>query len=73
MRVYARRKSTASLCATGLLHDLDYERYLDLETEHPRAGEWEERGYPQEVIDAVAGADFLGVRETLMAKTLYAV
>ena len=32
-------------------------------------------GYPQEVIDAVAGhADFMGVpRETRMAKTLYAV
>ena len=40
-----------------------------------RCKELEERGYPQEVIDAVAGhADFLGVpRETQMAKTLYAV
>ncbi|MFL5921871.1 MAG: HAD family hydrolase, partial [Gaiellaceae bacterium] len=49
----------------------------DLETGHPRFAlkELEERGYPQEVIDAVAGhADFLGVpRETLMAKVLYAV
>ena len=37
--------------------------------------ELEERGYPQDVIDAVAGhADFLEVpRETQMAKTLYAV
>src|SRR5215217_5880927 len=37
--------------------------------------ELESRGYPQEVIDAVAGhADFMGVpRETRMAKTLYAV
>ena len=34
-----------------------------------------DRGYPQDVIDAVAGhADFMGVpRETRMAKTLYAV
>ena len=63
--------------ATGILHDLDYERYPDLETGHPRYAikELEERGYPQEVIDAVAGhADFMGVpRETRMAKTLYAV
>src|SRR3954451_24706788 len=63
--------------ATGILHDLDYERYPDLETGHPRFAlkELEEREYPQEVIDAVAGhADFLGVpRETLMAKVLYAV
>lgn len=63
--------------ATGLLHDLDYERYPDLESGHPRHAikELDERGYPQEVIDAVAGhADFMGVpRETRMAKTLYAV
>jgi putative nucleotidyltransferase with HDIG domain len=63
--------------ATGILHDLDYERYPDLETGHPRYAlkELEARGYPQELIDAVAGhAEFLGVpRETRMAKTLYAV
>src|SRR3954447_1720645 len=63
--------------ATGILHDLDYERYPDLETGHPRYAlkELSERGYPQELIDAVAGhADFLGVpRETRLAKTLYAV
>jgi putative nucleotidyltransferase with HDIG domain len=63
--------------ATGILHDLDYERYPDLETGHPRYAlkELEERGYPQELIDAVAGhADFLEVpRETRLAKTLYAV
>jgi putative nucleotidyltransferase with HDIG domain len=62
---------------TGLVHDLDYERYPDLETGHPRHAlkELEERGYPQEVIDAVAGhAEFLGVpRETPLAKTLFAV
>src|SRR3954469_10489927 len=62
---------------TGILHDLDYERYPDLEIGHPRYAlkELEERGYPQELIDAVAGhADFLGVpRETRLAKTLYAV
>jgi putative nucleotidyltransferase with HDIG domain len=63
--------------ATGILHDLDYERYPDLETGHPRYAlkELEERGYPQEVIDAVAGhAERMGVpRETRLAKTLYAV
>jgi putative nucleotidyltransferase with HDIG domain len=63
--------------ATGILHDLDYEKYPDLETGHPRYAlkELERLGYPQEVIDAVAGhATFLNVpRETLMAKTLFAV
>ena len=63
--------------ATGILHDLDYEKYPDLETGHPRYAlrELEERGYPAELIDAVAGhAPYLGVpRETQLAKTLYAV
>jgi putative nucleotidyltransferase with HDIG domain len=62
---------------TGLLHDLDYERYPDLDTGHPRKALelFEEKGYPQELIDAVAGhATFLGVpRETRMARTLFAV
>jgi putative nucleotidyltransferase with HDIG domain len=79
MRAYARRygEDEELWAVTGLVHDLDYERYPDLETGHPRhaLSELEQRGYPQEVIDAVAGhADFLGVpRETLMAKALYAV
>src|SRR4051794_24474463 len=63
--------------ATGILHDLDYERYPDLDTGHPRIAleELRKLGYPQELIDAVAGhATFLGVpRETRMAKTLFAV
>jgi putative nucleotidyltransferase with HDIG domain len=62
---------------TGLLHDLDYERFPDLDTGHPRHGiaELEARGYPAEVVRAVAShADFMGVpRETPMEKTLYAV
>ena len=62
---------------TGLLHDLDYERFPDLDTGHPRHGiaELEERGYPAEVVRAVAShADFMGVpRETPMEKTLFAV
>jgi predicted hydrolase (HD superfamily) len=79
MRGYARRdgEDEETWAITGLVHDLDYERYPDLETGHPRYAlrELESRGYPQEVIDAVAGhADFMGVpRETRLAKTLYAV
>jgi putative nucleotidyltransferase with HDIG domain len=63
--------------ATGILHDLDYERYPDLETGHPRMAleELRKLGYPEELVDAVAGhATFLGVpRVTPLAKTLYAV
>ena len=79
MRAYARRygEDEELWAVTGLVHDLDYERYPDLETGHPRhaLAELEQRDYPQEVIDAVAGhADFLGVaRESQMAKALYAV
>jgi putative nucleotidyltransferase with HDIG domain len=62
---------------TGLLHDLDYERYPDLETGHPRHALEELRrlGFPEEVVRAVAShADFLEVpRETPMEKALYAV
>ena len=79
MRAYARRwgEDEELYGVTGLLHDLDYERYPDLETGHPRKALelFRERGYSRELIDAIAGhADFLGVpRETRMAKTLYAV
>src|SRR5919205_3671119 len=79
MRAYARKWGEGEdlYGVTGLLHDLDYERYPDLETGHPRKALelFQERGYPQELIDAVAGhATFLGVpRETRMAKTLFAV
>src|ERR671918_8881 len=79
MRAYARRfgEDEERWAVTGIVHDLDYERYPDLDTGHPRMAleELRKRGYPDEVIDAVAGhADFLEVpRETRMAKTLYAV
>jgi putative nucleotidyltransferase with HDIG domain len=79
MRAYARRwgEDEELYAVTGLLHDLDYERYPDLDTGHPRMALalFEEKGYPRELIDAVAGhATFLGVpRESRMAKTLYAV
>jgi putative nucleotidyltransferase with HDIG domain len=62
---------------TGLLHDLDYERYPSARDGHPRFAlrELEARGYPPELIRAVAShADYLDVpRETPMEQTLYAV
>jgi putative nucleotidyltransferase with HDIG domain len=79
MRAYARSEGGDEELwgVTGLLHDLDYERYPDLDSGHPRVALelFRERGYPPELIDAVAGhAERLGVsRETPLAKTLYAV
>jgi putative nucleotidyltransferase with HDIG domain len=82
MVAYAEEHSedTEKWAVTGLVHDLDYERFPDLddtENGHPRTALrlLEEKGWPQEIIDAVAGhATFLGVpRETQMAKTLFAV
>ena len=79
MRAYARKwgEDEELYAVAGLLHDLDYERYPDLETGHPRKALelFRERDYPEVLIDAVAGhATFLGVpRGTRMAKTLYAV
>jgi putative nucleotidyltransferase with HDIG domain len=79
MRAYARRygEDEDLWGITGLLHDLDYERHPDLETGHPRIAlaELEARGYPPELVRAVAShADFLGVsRDSQMEKALYAV
>jgi putative nucleotidyltransferase with HDIG domain len=79
MPAYARvwREDEELWATTGILHDLDYERYPDLETGHPRIAleELRRREYPEELIEAVAGhADFLGVpRRTPLARTLYAV
>jgi putative nucleotidyltransferase with HDIG domain len=82
MRAYARKfgEDEELWGVTGLVHDLDYERYPDLDDEengHPRTALrlFGELGWPQDLIDAVAGhATFLNVpRETLMAKTLFAV
>ena len=79
MRAYARKygEDEELWAATAILHDLDYERHPDLDTGHPRVALklFTEKGYPPELIDAVAGhASFLGVpRETGMAKTLFAV
>jgi len=61
---------------TGLLHDFDYERWPTMDG-HPYEGNkiLAERGYPDDVRTAIMGhADYTGVaRETLMAKTLFAV
>ncbi len=79
MVAYARKygEDEELWAATGILHDLDYEQHPDLETGHPRVALelFRGRDYPPELIDAVAGhAERLGVpRETLLAKTLYAV
>lgn len=78
MRAYARRfgEDEEKWGITGLLHDMDYEKHPTPD-EHPMVGvrELERRGYPEDVLEAIKGhADYLGVpRETLMAKTLYAV
>jgi len=67
--------------AVGLVHDMDYERYPNLErsaTEgHPFVGmAWlRENGWSEEVCRAILShADYSGVsRETPLEKTLYAV
>ena len=79
MRAYARRFGcdVESWGLVGMLHDLDYERYPDLETGHPRMAlaELERLGFPEDMVRAVAShADFLEVpRETPMEKCLFAV
>jgi predicted hydrolase (HD superfamily) len=81
MRAYAGRfdGETELWGLTGLLHDLDYERFPDLDGKdgHPRTAmrELEARGYPPALVRAVAThAPFLGVaRETDMERALFAV
>jgi putative nucleotidyltransferase with HDIG domain len=79
MRAYARAwgEDEEKYAVTGLVHDLDYERFPNPESGHPRKGieELRRRDYPDDVIEAVAGhADYLGVpRESRLAQTLYAV
>jgi len=79
MRAYARRfgEDEELWGMVGMLHDLDYERYPDLETGHPRMAleELERQGFSSAFVRAVAShADFLGVsRDSLMEKTLFAV
>ena len=78
MRAYARRfgENEEKWGVTGLLHDMDYEKY-PTQDGHPMVGvkELEKRGYPDDVLHAIKGhADYLDVpRDTPMSKTLYAV
>ncbi|HET7558352.1 MAG TPA: HDIG domain-containing protein [Limnochordia bacterium] len=61
---------------TGLLHDMDYERYPD-PADHPGRGVavLRELGCPEEMCEAILGhAEYTGVpRRTPMAKALFAV
>jgi putative nucleotidyltransferase with HDIG domain len=83
MRAYARRfgEDEERWGLAGLLHDFDYERFPNdahaADAEHPSEGVRHLRslGYPKDVLTAILGhADYTGVpRETLMARTLFAV
>ena len=81
MRAYARHYSADEELwgLTGLLHDLDYERFADMddpENGHPRAALklFRQANYPAELIHAVvAHATFLGVpAESQLDKALLA-
>ena len=78
MRHFARKRGEdeEQWGVAGLLHDFDYEAHPN-EQQHPSEGAviLRERGYPEEIVLAILGhADYTGVpRDTLMAKTLYAV
>lgn len=82
VRAYARyfHSNEELWGVTALLHDLDFERFPDMDDPvngHPRTALrlFKERDYPPELIQAVAGhAPFLGIpRQTKLDATLYAV
>jgi putative nucleotidyltransferase with HDIG domain len=83
MRAYARKHGEDEELwgITGLLHDFDYERWPNDERkpddEHPSngVGILREKGYPEEMLQAILGhCEYTDVaRESLMAKTLFAV
>jgi putative nucleotidyltransferase with HDIG domain len=79
LRAYARRfgEDEEYWAVVGILHDLDYERFPDLETGHPREAlaELERRDADPAIVRAIAShADFLGVsRDSPLEKSLYAV
>jgi len=83
MRAYARKsgEDEEAWGLVGLLHDFDYERFPNdahsATEEHPSfgVGLLRERGFPEPMCQAIMGhASYTGVpRETLMAKTLFAV
>jgi putative nucleotidyltransferase with HDIG domain len=78
MRAYAQKfgEDEESWGIVGLLHDFDYEKYPTPE-EHPYVGAeiLRQKGVPESWVRAILGhADYTGVaRDTLMAKTLFAV
>ena len=83
MRAYAEKfgEDIERWGTTGLIHDFDYERYPNSEhspTEgHPAEGVriLRDLGFPEDILRAILGhATYSGVpRDTLMAKTLFAV
>jgi len=83
MRAYAEHfgEDVERWGLTGLVHDFDYERFPNAAhsptEEHPAEGVriLRAHGYPEDVLQAILGhATYSGVaRETLMAKTLFAV
>ena len=76
MRAYAKKYNEDEEIwgSVGLIHDFDYEKYPN---EHPMKGSeiLAEKGISEEIRTIILGhADFTGVaRDTLMAKSLYAV
>jgi putative nucleotidyltransferase with HDIG domain len=78
MRAYAKKfnEDEEAWGTVGLLHDFDYERFPTAE-DHPYRGAeiLREKGVDESWIKAILGhADYTGVeRDTLMAKTLFAV
>ncbi|MBM3286934.1 MAG: HDIG domain-containing protein [Candidatus Eisenbacteria bacterium] len=78
MRAYARRfgEDEEAWGIVGLLHDFDYERWPSA-PEHATKGSeiLAQKGYPEDWRRAILGhASYTGVpRDTLMAKTLFAV
>ncbi|MFC2088929.1 HD domain-containing protein, partial [Calditrichota bacterium] len=76
MRTYAQKygEDEELWGCVGLIHDFDYEMYPD---NHPYKGNeiLKDRGIEEEILNAIMGhAEFTGVpRDTLMAKSLYAV
>ena len=83
MRAYAAKfgEDVDRWGTTGLIHDFDYERFPNSEHSptdgHPAEGVriLRSHGYPEDILQAILGhAAYSGVtRETMMAKTLFAV
>jgi predicted hydrolase (HD superfamily) len=78
MRTYAKKfgEDEEKWALVGILHDFDYEMYPDA-PDHPLKGSeiLQERGISEEIRKAIIShATYTNVpRDTLMAKTLYAV